>query len=102
MTAAELIQAAALSEDVEAFAQPEMQGNAFIDALSQAGRQPDSIRALAHALPPRDVIAWAADCVRRTAAPTKPAEVDALNAIDHWLEEGSDDNRRAALEAADK
>ena len=101
MTAAELIDAAALPEDAGALAKPDMQGNAFIDALSRSGRQPDGIRALAHALPTRDAIAWAVDCLRRTTSPEKPGEVAALEAIDHWLADGSDDNRRAALAAAD-
>ena len=77
MTAAELIDAAALPEDAGALAQPDMQGNAFIDALSRSGRQPDGIRALAHALPARDAIAWAADCLRGAASPDKPAEIAA-------------------------
>jgi hypothetical protein len=101
MTAAELIDAAALPEDAGALARPDMHGNAFIDALSRSGRQPDSIRALAHALPPRDAIAWAADCLRRTASADKPAEIAALEAIERWLADESDDNRRAALTAAD-
>ena len=81
MTAAELIEAAALPEEVAALAKPEMQGREFIDALAQSGRQAEVVRALAHALSPGDAVRWAAEYLRR-GAPASAGEASALEAVD--------------------
>ncbi len=101
MTAAELIEAAALNEDAAALATAEMGGGEFIDALARSGRQADGVRALAHALPPREAIRWAAEYIRR-AAPASAGEASALEAVERWLADPSDENRRAALAAAER
>jgi hypothetical protein len=101
MTAAELIEAAALPEEAAALATPEMRGGEFIDALAQSGRQAEVVRALAHALTPRETVRWAAECLRR-GAPASAGEAAALEAVERWLADPSDENRRAALVAAER
>ncbi len=101
MTAAELVEAAGLNEDVAALATAEMGGGEFIDALARSGRQADGVRALVHALPPREAIRWAAEYIRRT-PPAGAGAASALEAVERWLANPSDENRRAALEAAER
>ena len=102
MTAAELVEVSALPDEAIAVAQPGMPAEAFVDALSRAGHLPQSVRALAHALPPREVIAWAADYIRTAAAPQRPPEKAAFELVERWIADGDDDHRRAAFEHAEQ
>jgi hypothetical protein len=102
MTAADLVEIAALPDEAIAMAQPGMQAEAFVHALLRAGHLPQSVRALAHAMPPREAIAWAADCVRKIAPPERPQEKAAFEVVEGWLANGADDERRMAFEHAEK
>ncbi len=58
----------------------------------------DAVRLLAHALPPRDGIRWAADCAKSSAG--SPTAAAALATVEAWLTDPSEPNRRACGEAA--
>ena len=58
----------------------------------------DAVRLLAHALPPRDGIRWAADCAKRSAG-SAPAAA-ALASAAAWLTDPDEPRRRACGEAA--
>jgi len=64
---------------------------------------PDAIKFLAQALPKREATVWADACARE-AAGEDPSELDAkcLDAVAKWLEKPDEDNRRAAMDAADE
>lgn len=100
MTASELAGMAAIGDEPGALAKPDMQADAFVGALARAGHFMEALRALAFALPGPAVISWAHECVRRFAAPVTDAEKAAYEAVDRWLKESSDQNRREAMEAA--
>lgn len=58
----------------------------------------DAVRLLAHALPPREAIRWAADCAKGS-ADSAPAAA-ALASVEAWLTDSGEPNRRACGEAA--
>lgn len=63
-----------------------------------------AVRYLGHALPRLEAVAWAAKLLRgwsRTADPGLP-ERQALDCVMRWLEEPTDEYRRAAQEAAER
>jgi hypothetical protein len=101
MTAAELVDVAALPDEAIAVAEPGMPVEAFVNALCRAGHLPQSVRALAHALPPREAISWAADFIRSDAPPVRPQEKAAFEVVENWIADTNDENRRAAFAHAE-
>ena len=87
------------------------------EALSMAGLSSDALTLIAAALPPREGVWWASVAVReavnvatsRAAAPPPPGkrpslppravELTALTAVEQWIADPSDANRRAAWDA---
>lgn len=60
-----------------------------------------TVELLAHALPKREAVWWAATCVRlRLPDPTPKAEVQVLDAAEDWVRKPSDELRRAAYDLA--
>ena len=69
----------------------------FLTALMDAKKFPDAVKFLAHAMPKREAVAWAAACARDIAGPNPPPKIlNALNATDAWVQNPSEQNRRAA------
>jgi hypothetical protein len=63
----------------------------------------DGVRLLAHALPKREAVYWACQCVRATAGDgLEPAAAAALESAEKWVADPSDANRRAAYGAAEQ
>jgi Family of unknown function (DUF6931) len=102
MTAPELAGIAGITGEPGALAQPDAGADAFISELARAGHFPESIRALAYALPGAAAVGWAAGCIGKFAAPDNDAEKSAHEAVDRWLADSTDENRRAAMEAAER
>ncbi|MDB5407382.1 MAG: hypothetical protein JWL84_2294 [Rhodospirillales bacterium] len=62
----------------------------------------DATRFLAHALPKREAVWWACICSRPVCASDAPTEViAALEAAEAWVYRPTEDNRRAAMAAAE-
>lgn len=63
----------------------------------------DAVRFLAHALPKREAVWWAARCVRSGLGDSESSRNDrvALDAAERWVAEPDEKNRRAAQNAAD-
>jgi len=78
---------------------PESQ--AFLSELRTQGLFDDAYAFLAHGLPAREAILWCQGCVREACPQPSPPEQAALDAVDQWLEEPSDELRRAAMQAAE-
>ena len=67
-----------------------------VEQLAAGGRLQEAVAAMAQLLPKRTAVSWALESIRRVpAAKGRPEE-----AVERWLAEGSDETRRAALEAA--
>ncbi len=74
---------------------------AFLVALAGAGQLADAARFLAHALPKREALWWACQCVRQADATAAPEQAAALAAAEKYVEVPTDTNRRAAMAAAE-
>ena len=74
----------------------------FLESLTERGLWSEAIKFLSQALSKRDAIAWASQCVRHgSKAELAPLSLAALDAVDAWLTDSSEDHRRAAQEAAE-
>jgi hypothetical protein len=72
-----------------------------IAALAAAGRFPEAVRLVAHALPKREAVWWACMCARAVPDPAVPeADLKALAAAEAWVRRPDEANRRAAMAAA--
>ncbi len=67
-------------------------------ALSATPRPSDAVLFISHLLPRREVVWWAAQCVRALLG--EAAADEALGAAEIWVRTPEDDNRQAALRIA--
>lgn len=73
----------------------------FLDVLVVQRLYKDATRFLAHAMPKREAVWWAVLCAREVSVPSSPQAIDAATrAAAAWVEDPSEENRRAALSAA--
>ncbi|WP_424813019.1 DUF6931 family protein [Roseococcus sp. YIM B11640] len=71
--------------------------------LAEAGRMPDAMRLLAHALPKREAVWWACMCARAVPAlEPVPLDLEALNAAEAWVRKPDEATRRGAMEVAQR
>jgi hypothetical protein len=73
----------------------------FVERLVGAEQFADAIRFLAHALPKREAVWWAARCVDDVLVESRATDVAAVESARRWVVDSSDDHRRAAGAAAD-
>jgi hypothetical protein len=74
-----------------------------LEALLAAGRLPDALRLLAHALPKREAVWWACMCARGVPAlAPRPEDLDALAAAEAWVRKPEEATRRACMAAGEK
>jgi hypothetical protein len=100
---ADVAKAAELEADAVALLHPEHGGREFVTALLNAELFQDAVRFVAHALPKREAVWWALLCAREAAGDTPSADVRAaLDATDLWVRHPGDEQRRAAMAAAQK
>jgi uncharacterized protein DUF6931 len=82
---------------------PEHGAREFVSALLAASRYQDAVRFVAHGLPRREAVWWALLCAREAAGDTPSPDVRAsLDATDSWVRHPGDEQRRAAMTAAQK
>jgi len=100
-TAAEVCRRFELDEKARPLLSDDLAPRPFLDALAEKGFHTDAVRFLAHALPKPETIWWACLCAREAAgSEASPSVKVALAAIEKWLGDPSDGNRRAAMTAA--
>jgi hypothetical protein len=82
---------------------PELTAEKYLQLLVQNKHYVDAVRVLAYSLPIRAAISWANWCARQfsEAHPAEKFSV-ALEAVDSWLADPSEENRRAAMTAAEQ
>jgi hypothetical protein len=90
-----------LSEQGRAVLQPEAEPEEFAQKLAEAKVYPDAVQVLAHYLPKRQGVFWAMTCVRQTLPEPPPEAETALKTAERWVAEPTEENRNAALKAAD-
>jgi hypothetical protein len=70
--------------------------------MAAAELHPDAVRFLAHAMPRREAVWWAWACARRVAGEQPAPKVKAaLDATERWIAQPTEENRRAAMQAAE-
>jgi hypothetical protein len=100
---AEVAKAAELEGDALALLHPEHGAREFVTALLNAELFEDAVRFVAHALPKREAVWWALLCAREGAGDAPSQDVKAsLDATDVWVRHPGDEQRRAAMAAAQK
>jgi hypothetical protein len=101
-TAAEVGKHFPLGDEARKLLREGMTPRQYLDELLEKRQYEDALRFLAHALPKREAVWWACLCARRVAgAQPPPAVATALQAAERWVADPSEDNRRAALPAAE-
>lgn len=101
--AADVVASVRMAEPALALLRPEMTPRQYLDILTQKGHIADAVRFLAHAVSKPEAVWWAVQCARSAVLPSAalpPRHAAALSAAEKWLQDPSDDNRRAALLAA--
>jgi len=101
-TAAEICSVAELGDDARALLRENQAPPEYLELLMEGGQFADAVRFLAHALPKREAVWWAWVCARRTAGLEAAPEIKAsLDATEKWIAQPNDENRRAAMKAAE-
>ncbi len=100
---ARIMNAAGLADEVRSRYREGQSGREFVQAMMKGEQFIDSVKFMAHALPPREGVWWAWMCARKAAGPEPPPAVKtSLEATEKWLSQPSDELRRAAMQAAEK
>jgi len=98
---AELAAAAELGDKAKGFLSPDVPSPTYLDLLIEKGEFEDAVRFIAHALPKREAVWWAWYCARRVAGAEAPPKIKtSLAATEKWIVQPNDENRRAAMAAA--
>jgi hypothetical protein len=100
-TLMQICSAAELDEPAMKLAETNPEPRAFIDQLVADEQFPDAVKFLAHSLPRREAVWWAWVVARKFAGPTpKPPIKASIDATERWIVQPTDENRRAAMAAA--
>jgi hypothetical protein len=100
-TTAELCADLRIGEEAERLLESDPSPREFQETLIARELFPDAIRFLAYRLPKPKAIAWAVRCLHKVSAELPAGEAAALEAVERWLGDASDENRRAAQAAAE-
>jgi hypothetical protein len=93
---------AEMSEGALLLLKPDLHPLDYVSQLMEKKLYPDAVRFLAHALPKREAVWWAWMCARRTSGENPPPKIKAsLGATEKWIAQPTDENRRAAMDAAE-
>src|SRR5437899_8668487 len=101
-TAAEVCKHFPLGEDAKKLLRDGLTPAQFLDILIEKQQFPDAVRFLAHALPKREAVWWACLCSRAAGGSNPPPQIGAaLQTAEKWVVDPSEENRRAAMPAAE-
>lgn len=100
--AAEICTPIALSKEATELLRDGLTPQQYVDLLIGQKHWIDAVRVMAHALPKRESVWWACVCARTIApeAVSDPARL-ALEAAEAWVADPTEENRRAAMPAAE-
>src|SRR5690349_2574698 len=94
---------ARLSDEARKLLKDNLGSMDYLNALITKNLFQDAVRFWAHALQKREAVLWACRCARTLTDRVSMEPVkSALEAAERWVTEPSEDNRRAALPAAEK
>jgi len=99
----DLCERAKLEDDGKALLKDEHTPRQFLELLIGKELFLDAIRFLAFALPKREAVGWGCLCVRHSLGTEDAAKISATHlAVERWVSNPVEENRRAAQAAADK
>lgn len=92
-----------LTEESRPLLNDQISPDAFLDLLLEHERLADAIRLLAFALPKREAVWWACQCVRDCLPNDAPPKLlDAVKAAEAWVYKPTEENRWAAKEPGER
>ncbi len=100
--AAELCRFFTLGEDAKKALTGDQNVEQFLTLLFEKAWHPDAIQLIAHSLPKRQSVWWALQCAKAVMADPPPEVEGAIKAVERWIADPSEDNRKATLKAADE
>jgi hypothetical protein len=101
-SAAEVCKNFELSEEARALLQPEMKPRPFLELLIEKALCEDAVMLMAHAMPKREAIWWACQCVRLVEGEAiSPQALDLVAEAEAWVAKPTDEQRRKAFEKAE-
>ncbi|HKD37223.1 MAG TPA: hypothetical protein VKB78_10490, partial [Pirellulales bacterium] len=93
----------ALDDEAKPLLEPQMSVRQFYELLGKRQLFADAERLLAHALPKREAVWWAAQCIKATFGDQlAPADKAAFTVAEEWAAEPTESNRRRAEGAAER
>jgi hypothetical protein len=93
---------AELGDEAGALVRPDIHPYDYVQLLLDKALFPDAVRFMAHALPKREGVWWAWICAKRAAGDNPPPKIKmALEATERWISQPTEENRRAAMAAAE-
>jgi hypothetical protein len=101
-TAAEICGPLKLSQPAGKLLDARVSPAEFVARLSESGLLQDAVGFLSYALPKREAVWWACQCIREAGIDSSPEAKAALLASAHWVADPSEDHRRAAQAAAEQ
>lgn len=103
LTADEVAPDAGLSDEALLLLAPQQTPREYLDAILAQEHFTDAVKFLAHALPRREGVWWAALCLQSAVGEAPPANIAAvLKAAVRWVLEPNEEHRRQAAALADK
>ncbi len=100
-TAKEVCSRFKLETDAQGLLKDDQTPSQFLELLIEKGLYMDAIRFLAFALPSREAVGWACLCVRHAMGQDPAKITGAQLAAEKWVSDSSEENRRAAMAAAE-
>ena len=102
-TAQEICAHMELSQEAAGLLEEKMTPKVFLDRLVGKERFPDAVGFVAHVLPKLEAIKWACVCAQLGTSTEPNAKISpALQAAAKWVGAPTDENRRAAMAAAEQ
>ena len=102
-TLRDLCERAKLGEEAKALLKDEYTPRQFLELLIGKELFLDAIRLLAYVLPKREAVGWGCLCVRQISGTEDASKIsEAQVAVERWVSNPDEANRRAAKVAADK
>jgi hypothetical protein len=93
-----------LGDEAKRRIDPLLSLRAYLDSLRRDGLHGDAVDVVSYVLPKQYAIAWGCDCWRaaHVGGDADPIDRSAASAAQRWLQEPTEENRRSALELADR
>ena len=102
VTAVDICEKFELSDEARTHLEDDQKPQSFFDLLCEQELFPDAIRFLAFWLPKPSVVTWGCQCVRETLGdPLPPEQEHPVAQAEKWAADPSEENRRAAEDAAE-